>query len=101
MHKDGRRTRSAWWELLMLGLLVTVLHSDSRVPVWMPWVLLRKEVRRLVDSVSGATRQNSGVAAACGDSREFWQKQCHCHACRAVSPSSACCWQPAQHHGQS
>jgi hypothetical protein len=52
----------------MLGLLVTVLHSDSRVPVWMPWVLLRKEVRRFVDSVSGATRQNSGVAAACGNS---------------------------------
>ena len=52
----------------MLGLLVTVLHSDSRVPLWMPWVLLRKEVRRLVDSVSGATRQNSGVAAACGNS---------------------------------
>lgn len=55
----------------MLGLLVTVLHSDSRVPVWMPWVLLRKEVRRLVASVSGATRQNSGVAAACGTSGGF------------------------------
>ena len=68
----------------MLGLLVTVLHSDSRVPVWMPWVLLRKELRRLPASVSGATRQNSGVAAACGISRDCGM-QCCCHALRAAS----------------
>jgi hypothetical protein len=32
----------------------------------MPWLwLLRKELRRFPTSVSGATKQNSGVAAAC------------------------------------
>ena len=57
-------TRLAMWPLAII-LFWVVLHSDSRVPDFMP-LLPRKEVRRPVPGpASGATHANSGVAAAC------------------------------------